>query len=83
MGLDLSAEMTRARFLAQIPPSDAWQGITITPLISGQPPIKNGGQRSRKSPANTDDTIANVRDTLADHLEAALRICLNSTHPDW
>ena len=71
VGLALPAEMRRARFLAQIPPADAWQDITITPLIRGQPPIKNGGQRSRKSPANTGETIANVRDTLADHLEAA------------
>ncbi|SEL26420.1 bifunctional proline dehydrogenase/L-glutamate gamma-semialdehyde dehydrogenase PutA [Nitrosovibrio tenuis] len=94
-GMDLSAEMVRIAFLKQIPPSQAWRGVAVTPIINGNweiksGPIKSGSSKSNSdrphhphvSPANTGEIIADVWDTTADHVEAAFAAARQSSK-DW
>jgi RHH-type proline utilization regulon transcriptional repressor/proline dehydrogenase/delta 1-pyrroline-5-carboxylate dehydrogenase len=83
-GMDLSAEMVRAGFLARIPSSKAWRSAAVMPFIHGKR-MERGGKRAtpmelhgtawqgqaRASPGNTHEIVAEVRDASPEDIEAA------------
>ncbi|HEX8873839.1 MAG TPA: bifunctional proline dehydrogenase/L-glutamate gamma-semialdehyde dehydrogenase PutA, partial [Nitrosospira sp.] len=89
-GMDLSAEMVRTGFLEQIPPPATWRGIAVTPIIKGQSPFKSRSIESEsqqlrqphESPINTDEIVADIWNTNADHIEAAFNAARQGFR-DW
>lgn len=70
-GIDLSAEVARDQFQAQIPLPRTWRGVLISPVINGKPRPGDSSHHLHRSPADTGEIIAQVQDATESDVEAA------------